>query len=125
VNGEGMVRGLVFVGSSLDDPREFPEDVKDEVGYALWLAQNGQKHKDAKPLSGIGGAGVLEVVETSQGDAYRAVYTVRFPEAVYVLHVFKKKSTRGIATPKHHINLITQRLKEVEARRTRGEAYDS
>lgn len=117
MEGGRTVRRLVFVGSSLDDLRDFPEDVKDEVGYALWLAQNGQKHRDAKPLSGFGGAGVLEIVESHQGDAYRAVYTIRFPEAVYVLHVFKKKSTRGIATPESHVDLIRQRLREVEERR--------
>lgn len=112
------VRRLIFVGSSLGDLREFPEDVKDEFGYALWLAQNGQKHQSAKPLRGFGGASVLEIVESSQGKAYRAVYTIRFPEAVYVLHAFQKKSTRGTATPKPHIDLIKQRLKEVETRRT-------
>jgi phage-related protein len=79
-----------------------------------------QKHQDAKPLGGFAGAGVLEIVESYQGDAYRAVYTVRFPEAVYVLHVFKKKSARGIATPKPHIDLIKQRLKEVHERRVKG-----
>jgi phage-related protein len=63
MDGERIVRRLVFVGSSLDDLRGFPEDVKDEVGYALWLAQNRQKHQDAKPLSGFGGAGVLEEVD--------------------------------------------------------------
>ena len=114
-----MTRRLVFVGSSLDALRAFPEDIKDDMGYALWLAQNGQKHQDATPLRGFGGAGVLEIVESYQGDAYRAVYTIRYPEAVYVLHVFQKKSTRGIATPKQHIDLVKQRLQEVEERRAR------
>ena len=109
----------MFVGSSLGDLRGLPEDVKDEIGYALWLAQNGQTHHDAKPLSGFGGAGVLEIVESPQGETYRAVYTIRFPEAVYVLHVFKKKPTRGIATPKRHIDLIKQRLKAVDERRAK------
>lgn len=114
-----MIRRLVFVGSSLDALRAFPEDVKDDIGYALWLAQNGQKHREAKPLRGFGGAGVLEIVESYQGDAYRAVYTILYPEAVYVLHVFQKKSTRGIATPTQHLDLVKQRLKEVEERRAR------
>ena len=117
-----MAKRLVFVGSSLDALRAFPDDVKDDIGYALWLVQNGQKHQDAKPLHGFGGASVLEIVESYQGDAYRAVYTIRYAEAVYVLHVFQKKSTRGIATPTQHIDLVKKRLKEVEERRARENA---
>jgi phage-related protein len=105
-------RQLVFVGSSIDDLRSFPEDVKDVVGYALWLAQNGQKHPDAKPLKGFGGAGVLEIVDVYRGDAYRVIYTTTFAGVVYVLHAFKKKSTSGIATPKQHIDVIKRRLKD-------------
>ena len=85
-----------------------------EFGQALWIAQLGGKHEDAKPLKGFGGAGVLEIVENHDGDAYRAVYTVRFQEAVYVLHVFQKKSTRGIETPKADVDLIKRRLREAE-----------
>jgi phage-related protein len=113
-------RDVIFVGSSLDDLRAFPEEVKDAVGYALWLAQLGRKHPDAKPLRGFGGAGVLEMVEDFDGDTYRAVYTVRFESAVYVLHVFQKKSTRGIATAERDIDLIRKRLRDasvIEARR--------
>jgi len=88
-----------------------PDEVKDFFGHALRLAQFGGKHVDAKPLKGFGGAGVLEVVEDYRGDAYRAVYTVRFPTAVYVLHCFQKKSRRGIATPRPDMDLITTRLK--------------
>lgn len=91
-----------------------PEEVRDTFGYALHLAQVGQKHPDAKPLKGFGGAGVLEVVEDFQGDAYRAVYTVRYAEAVYVVHCFQKKSTQGIATPKPDVELIKSRLKTIE-----------
>lgn len=98
------------MGSSLKDLREFPEDVKDEMGYALHLAQNGRKHPDAKPLSGFKGASVLEVVEDYDGDTYRSVYTVKFKGVVYVLHAFQKKSKRGIETPKHDIELIQSRL---------------
>jgi phage-related protein len=105
-------RQLVFVGSSIDDLRSFPEDVKDVVGYALWLAQDGQKHPDAKPLKGFGGAGVLEVTDVYRGDAYRVIYTTSFADVVYVLHAFKKKSTSGIATPKQHIDVIKRRLKD-------------
>ncbi len=79
------------------------------------MAQVGQRHPDAKPLKGFGSAGVLEVVEDFQGDAYRAVYTVRYAEAVYVVHCFQKKSTQGIATPKPEIDMIKMRLKAIEA----------
>ena len=92
-----------------------PEEVQDVFGYALYLAQIGQKHEDAKPLKGFGSAGVLEVVEDWRGDTYRAVYTVRFAAAVYVLHVFQKKARKGIETPKHEIDLIRKRLKAAEA----------
>lgn len=91
-----------------------PEAVQGIFGYALHLAQVGQKHPDAKPLKGFGGAGVVEVVEDFQGDAYRAVYTVRYAEAVYVVHCFQKKSTQGIATPKPDVELIKSRLKAIE-----------
>jgi phage-related protein len=108
------LKPLFWVGSSLDDLKSMPEDVQDGFGYALHKAQAGSKHADAKPLKGFGGAGVLEVVEDHEGDTYRAVYTVRFSEAVYVLHVFQKKSKHGIATPKHEIALIENRLKRAE-----------
>jgi len=92
-----------------------PEEVRDIFGYALYLAQIGQKHDDAKSLKGFGSAGVLEVVEDWHGDTYRAVYTVRFAAAVYVLHVFQKKARKGIETPKHEIDLIRERLKAAES----------
>jgi phage-related protein len=76
----------------------------------LWEAQLGRKAPYAKPLKGFGGAGVLEVVDDFDGDTYRAVYTVRFAGAVYVLHAFQKKSRRGIATPRQEIRLIEERL---------------
>lgn len=105
---------LFWIGSSLDDLREFPEEVKRVMGFALWRAQEGRKHVNAKPLKGFGSAGVLEVVEDDHGGAYRAVYTVKFAGAVYVLHAFQKKSTKGIATPKREIDLIIERLKRAE-----------
>jgi phage-related protein len=92
-----------------------PADVQDTFGYALHLAQAGDRHSQAKPLKGFGGAGVLEVVEDHQGDTYRAVYTVRYASAVYVLHCFQKKSISGIATPKPDLDLIRARLKTVAA----------
>src|SRR5206468_11840191 len=86
-------------------------EVKDVFGYALYLAQSGSKHAQAKPLKGLGSAAVLEVVEDWKGDTYRAVYTVKFGRAVYVLHCFQKKATKGIATPKPDLDLIANRLK--------------
>jgi phage-related protein len=108
------VKPLFWVGSSKNDLREFPEDVQDSVGYALHQAQIGEKHKDAKPLRGFGGASVLEVVEDYDGDTYRAVYTVKFAGAVYVVHAFQKKSRRGSETPKPDMDLIRLRLKKAE-----------
>ena len=85
------------------------------VGQALFDAQTGGKHPDAKPLKGFGGAGVLEIVDDYDGDTYRAVYTVRFAGVIYVLHAFQKKSKSGIATPKKELDLIKNRMKEVKA----------
>lgn len=92
-----------------------PEGVQDAFGYALYLAQAGKKHEQAKVLKGFGSAGVLEVIEDFVGSSYRAVYTVRFADAVYVLHCFQKKSRSGIATPKQELDLIRERLKAAEA----------
>lgn len=105
---------LIWVGSSRRDLLSFPEDVKDVFGYALHLAQHGDKHPDAKPLKGFAGARTLEVVENFHGDTYRAVYTVKFADRVYVLHCFQKKSKKGIATPKADMELIRSRLKDAE-----------
>ncbi|CAB3970647.1 type II toxin-antitoxin system RelE/ParE family toxin [Burkholderia aenigmatica] len=92
-----------------------PEIVQDTFGYALYLARAGRKHDQAKPLKGFGSAGVLEVVESEDSGTYRAVYTVKLGHAVYVLHCFQKKSSRGIATPKRDIDLVRDRLKAAEA----------
>ncbi|MCZ7646110.1 MAG: type II toxin-antitoxin system RelE/ParE family toxin [Planctomycetota bacterium] len=112
MNEDEPLRPVHWVGSSLADLRACPEDVKDDVGFALRIAQEGGKHESAKPLKGFGGAGALEVVTNEAGNAYRAVYTVRFTEAVYVLHVFQKKSKRGIKTPKGEIDLVKRRLRD-------------
>jgi phage-related protein len=101
---------LIWVASSLKDLREFPEEVRQVTGFALYLAQTGGKHGAAKPLQGFRGAGVLEVVDDFGGDTYRTVYTVRFEDTVYVLHAFQKKSKRGIATAKQDIDRIGARL---------------
>jgi phage-related protein len=87
-----------------------PEDVKDVFGFALRQAQSGDKHPDAKALKGFGGAAVLEVVSDEQGNTDRAIYTVKFASAIYVLHVFQKKSKKGIQTPKEEIELVKKRL---------------
>jgi len=107
---EPSPKAVRWLGSSRDDLRGFPEEVRNRVGGALWEAQLGRKAPYAKPLKGFGGAGVLEVVDDFDGDTYRAVYTVRFAGVVYVLHAFQKKSKRGIATPRQEIALIKQRL---------------
>lgn len=85
------------------------------MGFALYLAQVGRIHRNAKPLKGFGGGSVVEIVGDHQGDTYRAVYTVRFPTAIYVLHAFQKKSKKGIKTPQDDIELIHKRLKAAEA----------
>jgi phage-related protein len=105
---------LTWVGSSKRGYLRFPEQVQDDMGYALYIAQMGERPKSAKPLKGFKGAGVLELVEDHAGDAYRAVYTVRFAERVYVLHAFQKKSKKGMATPKSEIRLVEQRLRAAE-----------
>lgn len=97
---------VYWVGSSKRDLSAFPQPVKDVVGFALHQAQVGEKHDFAKPLKGFGGAGVLEIVEDSDGETYRAVYTVRLQNAVYVLHAFQKKSRKGIKTPQTDIDLV-------------------
>jgi len=107
---------LEWIASSYKDPMTLPVGVRRRFGYALSLAQAGDKDDSAKVLKGFGGAGVLEVIEDDAGSTYRAVYTVRFIEAVFVLHCFQKKSKRGIATPKEDMNIIHARLKEAEAR---------
>jgi phage-related protein len=105
---------LTWVGSSKRDYLRFPEQVQDDMGYALYIAQMGERPKSAKPLKGFKGAGVWELVEDHAGNAYRAVYTVSFAERVYVLHAFQKKSKKGIATPKSEIRLVEQRLRAAE-----------
>jgi phage-related protein len=112
----GQPRPLEWIGSSKKDLMALPPEVVDVFGYALYLAQTGERHDQAKPLRGFGSAGVLEVVEDWRGNAYRAVYTVRFSARVFVLHVFQKKSKSGIATPKPDMDLIKDRLKAAATR---------
>lgn len=106
---------LEWIGSSHRDLMALPAHIRRFFGFALSLAQAGDRHDAAKVLKGFGGAGVLEVVEDDRGGTYRAVYTVQFAEAVFVLHCFQKKSKRGIATPKEELDIIRARLKIAEA----------
>lgn len=108
-------RPLEWIASSYKDLMALPPDVRRRFGYALSLAQMGDQDDAAKVLKGFGGAGVLEVVEDDVGGTYRAVYTVKFAEAVFVLHCFQKKSKSGIATPKADMDIIRARLKVAEA----------
>ncbi len=104
------LKPVEWLGLSKEDLRKFPDPVQDRIGFALYQAQIGLKHRDAKPLTGLG-PGVIEVVSRHDGDTYRAIYTVQFKAAVYVLHAFQKKAKRGIKTPKPEIDLIRHRLK--------------
>jgi phage-related protein len=108
------IRPLLWIGSSRQDYAEFPPQVQEDCGFALFLAQTGQHPPSAKPMKGLGG-GTVELVESFDGDSYRTVYTVRFRRAVYVLHAFKKKSKQGIKTPQLEVDLIRRRLRDAES----------
>jgi phage-related protein len=109
-----LERPIIWVGSSRRDLRAFPRDVRRDIGQSLYAAQQGEADPSAKPLKGFSGGSVMEIVAGDRGGTWRAVYTVRFAEAVYVLHAFQKKSKRGIATPNRDMNLIRQRMAEAE-----------
>jgi phage-related protein len=111
---DGPLKPVVWIGTSLKDLRQFPAPVQDLMGYALYVAQRGGKHQNVKVLSGFGGAGVLEVIEDYRGDTFRAVYTLKYAQAVYVLHSFQKKSKSGRQTPRLDIELVRQRLRLAE-----------
>ena len=108
-----MLKPVEWVGSSKKDLGSFPDPVKYHMGYAIYHAQAGLMHRDAKPLKGFG-SGVLEVVSRHDGDTFRAVYTVRLQTSIYVLHAFQKKARRGIATPKAELDLVRRRLQAAE-----------
>jgi phage-related protein len=108
------IKPVVWVGSSREDLREFPDPVQDHIGYALYVAQRGGKHRDAKTLTGFGGAGVVEIIKDYRGDTFRAVYTLRYAGVVYILHAFQKKSKTGRETPRRDMELVKQRLREAE-----------
>ena len=104
-------RLMVWIGSSRRDMRTMPQDVRRSFGVALYAVQIGLTPPIAKVLRGFGGAGVLELIEDDAGGTYRAVYTVSYSSAVYVLHVFQKKSKRGRQTSQRDVDLISERLK--------------
>ncbi|VAW18668.1 hypothetical protein MNBD_BACTEROID05-232 [hydrothermal vent metagenome] len=109
-----MDKPLEWIRSAQKDLREFPDAVKYDVGHALREAQQGGKPSSAKPLKGYKGAGILEIVDDYDTDTYRAVFTIKFKKAVYVLHCFQKKSKKGIETPKKEMTLINNRLKTAQ-----------
>jgi phage-related protein len=113
-DGEKTPKRVEWVGSSRRDLKQFPKGVRLVFGQALFDAQLGEKHPAAKPLKGFGGAGVLEIVEDEAGSTYRAIYTVKLADVVYVLHAFQKKSKRGLKTPPQEIEKVRSRLKEAE-----------
>ncbi len=113
-------RSVVWMGSSRSDIKSFPREVRSVMAYALWLAETGGKHPDAKPLQGFGGAGVVEMVDDYDGDSYRTVYTLTLADTVYVLHAFQKKSKQAAATPQRDLDLIRRRLKLAEERHASG-----
>ena len=112
---EPSPKPLIWIGSSRKNLREFPEDVQHRMGYALWIAQTGGKHRDAKALIGFGGAGVLEVIRKTIG-VIRSVqqHTLKYADVVFMLHAFQKKLKTGRETPRRDIELIKQRLREAE-----------
>jgi phage-related protein len=114
------LRSLRWIGSAKKNLLAMPDELQQVFGFALYHAQIGALDPDAKPLKGFGSAGIVEIVEDWRGNSYRAVYTVRFAQSVYVLHCFQKKSKRGIETPKHEMDLIRERLKEAE-KQARGD----
>src|ERR1700685_2526974 len=111
---EGKLKPVRWVGSSLEDLRSFPEEVRRQIGQALYAAQKGETDPATKPLKGFGGASVMEIIAPFDGDTWRGVYTVRWKGVVYVLHVFQKKSKSGIATPKREMDQIRRRLATAE-----------
>ena len=107
---ESKLKPVKWVGSSRRDLRAFPAPVRRDIGQALYAAQWGEEYPSVKAMQGFGGRSVLEIVAPYAGDTYRAVYTVRFEDAIYVLHAFQKKSNSGLSTPQRDISMIKQRL---------------
>jgi phage-related protein len=120
-----LIKPCLFVGPSRRELKNFPDEVRGSIGHALHQAQCGDEPEVAKALKGFGGRSILEIVTDFDGNTFRAVYTVRFSDAIYVLHAFQKKSKKGITTPKQTIELIKSRLRDAEsdyrARQKQGE----
>lgn len=110
-----MLKPLKFVGSSKKDLSAFPDEVRQELGHSLFVAQQGERAPNVKTLQGFGSGGVVELVEDHDGNTYRCVYTTKINDVIVVLHAFQKKSKRGIETPRHEVNLIHARFKEAQA----------
>lgn len=108
---------IIWMGSTRKKIQQFPDKVKKQIGFALYLAQEGQKHDTAKPFKGIDG--VFEIVSNYATDTYRALYATKIGNLIYVLHAFQKKSTTGIKTPKKEVDLIKQRFKQAQALETK------
>ena len=106
-----ILKPVRWIGSSYNDWKSFPEDVQDVMGFSLYLAQIGKKAVNAKPLKGFKGAAVMEIADNYDSNTFRAIYTIQFRDAIYVLHAFQKKSKKGIATPGPVLELINRRLK--------------
>lgn len=114
MNEEKSIKPVLWVSSSKRDLMNMPPEVVTDFGYGLYQAQLGEHPDVAKTLGGFGGASVVELIQDHKGDTFRAVYTVRFSDAIIVLHAFQKKSKRGIETPKQDMELIRSRLKLAE-----------
>jgi phage-related protein len=115
------LKPVEFIGSSKKDLSGFPNAVKQDIGHALFVAQQGSHAPSVKTLHGFAGGSIVEIVEDHDGDTYRCVYTTRLKRSIYVLHAFQKKSKRGRQTPKHEIDLVRARLREAEERDRRAE----
>jgi phage-related protein len=111
-----MLKPLKFVSHSKKDLSDFPDPVKQDIGHALFIAQEGGRAASVKTLQGFGGGSIVEIVEDHDGDTYRCVYTTKLSDVIVVLHAFQKKSKLGIATPKHEMELVAKRLKLALAR---------
>lgn len=107
----GKPKAIIYLGSSQKELSKLPVRVREVFVHGIKMASEGETHPDAKPLKGYGGRSVVELIGDHKGDTYRGVYTVKFKDVVYVLHVFKKKSNKGISTPKKDKELINTRLK--------------
>jgi phage-related protein len=114
MDGEQQPKKVRWIGTSRRDLRGFPESIRRDIGQALFAAQCGEEYPSVKAMKGFAGRSVLEIVSSYSGNTFRAVYTVRFPDSIYVLHAFQKKSKKGVSTPKKEIDLIKQRLVAAE-----------